>query len=86
VPTISADVVKVPMPVVVEMVAGLPIAVTPSKNCTVPVGAEPVIVAGTVAVKVTAVPNVDGLSDEVSVGVAVDAFITCRTAEDVEEL
>ena len=58
--------------------------VVPSKNVTVPVGVPEAVV--TVAVKVTLCPNVDGLSDEVTVVVVVaggGAFTICVIAGDV---
>ena len=53
---------------------------TPSKNCTVPVGPEEGL---TVAVKVTCCPNVDGFNDDISAVVVVDALTVCVRAEDV---
>src|SRR5260370_32871979 len=57
-------------------VTGEPRLVTPSLNCTVPVGVpEPGGTAETVAVKVTAWPKVDGLLFEVT-AVALPARLT----------
>ena len=57
----------------------VPSEVAPSKNCTVPVDAA----GDTVAVNVTACPNVDGLGTDVSVVVVLIAFTVCVRTEDV---
>ena len=59
--------------------ATVPSGVAPSKNCTVPVGPDGL----TVAVNVTACPNVDGFSDDVNVVAVVALLTVCVTAEDV---
>ena len=57
----------------------VPNVVPPSVNVTAPVAAEGV----TVAVKVTEVPYVEGLADEVNVTVELALFTVCVSAEDV---
>jgi hypothetical protein len=82
VPTANVEVANVAMPAV-EIVTGFPIAVAPSKNCTVPVGVVPVTVVGTVAVKVTDAPAAEGFKDELNVGVAVAVVTPSITAAEV---
>ena len=60
--------------------ATVPRELTPSKNCTVPVGPEEGL---TVAVKDTCCPSVEGFSDDVSVVVVPAALTVCGTAADV---
>jgi hypothetical protein len=58
----------------------VPMLVFPSKNVTVPVGTPPG--PETVAVKVAACPNADGLADEARVVVVAARFTVCvKTAE-----
>ena len=68
--TVNADVVNVTVPAVVLVVVlfkgTLARSVVPSMNETVPVGV-PVIELATKAVKLTRLPKVDGLADEVTV-------------------
>src|ERR1041385_3068040 len=59
----------------------VPKLVFPSKNVTVPVGTAPD--PETVAVKVTACPNADGLADEARVVVLAARFTVCVIAADV---
>jgi hypothetical protein len=60
--------------------ATVPNGVAPSRNCTVPVGLDDGL---TVAVNVTACPNVDGFSDEINAVDVVIALIVCVMDEDV---
>jgi hypothetical protein len=76
-PIVSAAMVNDALP---PLTAAVPKGVTPSKNCTVPVGPEEGL---TVAVKVTCCPKVDGFSDDVSVVVVLAALTVCGTAADV---
>ena len=59
----------------------VPKELPPSENCTLPVAAA----GDTVAVKVTACPNVDGFCDDVSAVVVLisEEFTACVSAEDV---
>ena len=59
----------------------VPRELPPSKNCTVPVAAA----GDTVAVNVTACPNVDGFCDDVSAVVVLinEGFTVCVRTEDV---
>jgi hypothetical protein len=59
----------------------VPRLVLPSKNVTVPVGTPPA--PETVAVKVTAWSNADGLADEARVVVVAPRFTVCASAPDV---
>lgn len=76
VPTVNAEVLNcavLPDKVIVFS------AVAPSENVTVPLGVPPPLVGVTVAVKVTELPNVDGLTDDVmlvDVGAAVIVWET----------
>lgn len=58
--------------------------VAPSRKLTVPVGAGSPVVPDTVAVKVSAVPKVEGLAPPVSVtaAVGVTLFTTCERPEE----
>ncbi len=81
VPTVNVDVVKVASPEARATLAASVVA--PSVNVTVPVGAVPVlgpVVIVTVAVNVTAWPNTDGFTEEVS-AVAVAALLTVWATE-----
>src|SRR5205807_38313 len=61
-PTDNADIANVAAP---PLTGAVPIAVAPSINVTVPVGAPlPGGATATIAVNVTASPNTDGFSDE----------------------
>ena len=76
VPTASAEVENDAVPPLRDTVAR---EFRPSRNCTVPV--DP---AGeTVAVNVTACPDVDGFSDDVSAVVVPIAFTICVRTGDV---
>ena len=83
-PTLRLIVVKVAWPAV--RATGAPRLVTPSLNCTVPVGVpDPVV---TVAVKLTDWPATDGFgpaerTTAVDVGVSVGASTWWATAPDV---
>ena len=68
-PTVSEEVVKLPVPP--DRVA-VPKVVAESRNVTVPVGVFEPELAVTVAVNVTAWPNTDGFTDEVTVVVLPD--------------
>jgi hypothetical protein len=59
----------------------VPTLVFPSKNVTVPVGTPPA--PETVAVKLTACPNADGLSEEASVVVVAARFTVCVNTGEV---
>src|SRR5688572_31266336 len=73
-PTVNADVFIVATPTL--KATGAPTGVPLSRNCTVPLGVPaPGATALTVAVKVTACPTTDGLTDEVT-AVVVLALIT----------
>ena len=75
-PTESAAVESDAVP---PLTAAVPSELAPSKNCTVPV--DP---AGeTVAVNVTACPDVDEFSDDVSAVVVPIAATVCARVEDV---
>jgi hypothetical protein len=64
-PVVSAEVVKVAVP---ELKLADPIEMPPSRNVTTPVGVPaPGAAAVTVAVNVTAWPDTDGFTDEVTV-------------------
>jgi hypothetical protein len=60
--------------------AVVPRELTPSKNCTVPVGPE---VGLTVAVNVTCCPKTEGSSEDVSAVAVPTALTVCERAEDV---
>jgi hypothetical protein len=77
VPTASAEVV---IDAVLPLRAAVPNELTPSKNCTVPVGPE---VGLTVAVNVTCCPNTDGSRDEVSAVAVLTGLTVCARAADV---
>ena len=75
-PTVSVDVVNIALP---PLSVPVPSVVVPSLNVTVPVGVPDV--AATVAVKVTAWPNVEGFSEDATV-VELAGFTVCvRLAE-----
>ena len=77
----SAADMKVAMP---ALSVPVPSVVAPSLKVTVPVGVPaPGAVAATVAVKVTACPNTDGLAEEESAVVVLAMFTVCVSAEDV---
>ena len=80
-PTDSDEVVKVARP---ALKLAVPSVAAPSRNVTVPVGVPtPGATALTVAVKVTAWPDADGFTDEVTV-VELPALLTvCVTAAEV---
>src|SRR5438094_8571436 len=63
-PTANPDVLKLATPLALS--AGLPSVLPPSRNVTVPVGVPAPGAALTVAVKLTACPKTDGLTDEAS--------------------
>jgi hypothetical protein len=74
-PPVSEDVVKLPIPLLSGTVARVD---APSLNLTVPVAVDSL----SVAVKVTACPNVDGFRLDASARVVPAAFTVCmRTAE-----
>jgi hypothetical protein len=77
VPTASTDVVSEALP---PLRATVPRELTPSKNCTVPVGPEDGL---TVAVKVTGCPNSEGSSDDVNAVAVPTAPTVCVSGEDV---
>ena len=77
VPTASAEVVIDAVP---PLRATVPRALTPSKNCTVPVGPEDGL---TVAVNVTCCPNTEGSSDDVSAVAVLAALTVCEREGDV---
>ena len=80
-PTKSDDVVKVALPP--ERLA-VPNVAAPSRNVTVPVGVPaPGATALTVAVKVTAWPDADGFTDEVTVVELLALLTVCEMAADV---
>jgi len=78
VPTESAAVVSVAVP---PLTAAVPSELAPSKNCTVPVAAA----GETVAVNVTACPDVDGFADDASAVVVLinEGFTVCVRTVDV---
>ena len=80
-PTASEEVANVALP---ELKAAVARVAAPSRKVTVPVGVPaPGETALTVAVKVTAWPNTDGFTDEVTV-VELEAFLTvCVMAAEV---
>jgi hypothetical protein len=80
VPTASVLVLRVATPVLFNV--PVPILLEPSLKVTVPVGVDPEW-ATTFAVKVTAVPCVEGFSDEVRVVVVVASFTVCESAAEV---
>jgi hypothetical protein len=67
VPTLNPEMVSDPLPLVI---VDVPSKIVPSKNETVPVGVPP-LGPVTVAVSVTGWPNIEGLTEEVSVVVDV---------------
>jgi hypothetical protein len=72
-PTASVEVANVALP---ELKAAVASVAAPSRKVTVPVGVPaPGETALTVAVKVTAWPNTDGFTDEVTV-VELEALLT----------
>jgi hypothetical protein len=77
VPTARVDVVSEAVP---PLRATDPSEVTPSKNCTVPVGPEDGL---RVAVKVTACPKTEGSNDEVNAVAVPTTPTACVTGEDV---
>jgi len=77
VPTASAEVVTDAVP---PPTAAVPRELTPSKNCTVPVGPEVGLI---VAVNVTCCPNTDGSSEDVSAVAVLNAFTVCEREDDV---
>jgi hypothetical protein len=80
-PTDSDDVVKVALPP--DRLA-VPNVAAPSRNVTVPVGVPaPGATALTVAVKVTAWPEADGFTDEVTVVELLALFTVCVMAAEV---
>jgi hypothetical protein len=80
-PTDSDEVVKVALPP--ERLA-VPNVAAPSRNVTVPVGVPtPGETALTVAVKVTAWPDADGFTDEVTVVELLALFTVCVMAAEV---
>ena len=78
-PTASVLVLKVVEP---PLRVPVPRTVDPALKVTVPVGTAPVA-ATTLAVKVTEVPNVAGLSDDVTVVVVVAALMVSVKAGEV---
>src|ERR1700692_419773 len=80
VPTVSADVVNVAR-CVVAFTLPVPSTVVPSLNVTVPSG-EPPKVPRTLAVKVTAFPWWEGLSDELRVIVVFALFTVCARGDE----
>src|ERR1700687_3734839 len=80
VPPVSAEVGKVATPL--PLTGELPIFVVLSKKFTVPVGVPLKTTDVTIAVKLTACPNVDGFGEEVSAVVVCPAlkFISTPTA------
>ena len=81
VPTVNPDVVKVASPEATVTLAASVVA--PSVNVTVPLAAVPLlgpVVIVTVAVNVTAWPNTDGFTEDVS-AVAVAALLTVWTTD-----
>jgi hypothetical protein len=78
VPTDSVVVEKLAVP---PDTVPVPSTVVPSRNCTVPVAP-----AGTVAVKVTELPDGTGLRDDATVTVVAVLFTTCASAADVTPL
>ena len=82
--TLSAEVVKVAWP---PLSAPVPSVVVPSLKVTVPVGVPaPGATAVTVAVKVTAWPNTEGLAKEASAVVVSALFTVWVRAPEVELL
>ena len=80
-PTASVEVVKVALP---PARVPAPMLAPPSRNVTVPVGVpDPGKAALTVAVNVTAWPDVEGFSDEVTVVELESLFTVCVMAEEV---
>ncbi len=77
-PTTRSGVVKVAWP---AARAPVPMAAAPSKNVTVPVGVPDALL--TVAVKVTACPNTDGLSEEITLVLVEIPFTVCVSAAEV---
>ena len=77
VPTASAAVLN---DALLPLRATVPRGVTPSKNCTVPVGPEDGL---TVAVNVTCCPNTDGSGAAVNAVAVLTPFTVCVRAEDV---
>ena len=78
--TLKEDVVKVAWPLAMVTLAARVVA--PSVKVTVPLGVPaPGATAATVAVKVTAWPNTDGLGDELTVLLLEALFTTCGVTE-----
>ena len=72
-----ADVVSAALP---PLKAAVPRELTPSKNCTVPVGPEEGL---TVAVNVTCCPEPDGFNDDATTVVVLAALTVCVREGDV---